>query len=187
MLEEDFSKPVDVARSTSHDFEDIFVLPTLGKLSVLLFFCLEDLALTPLARNSLQSCAHRLLYLPPLDPFGFDVRLLVFTRRCSLTPRWPSLTLRLLVAQVLKWAVDNGCPWDEEVCAFAAAGGHLEVLQYCWASGCPWNEYTCKFAAEGGHLEALKWCRSKQCPWDEDVCAFAAEEGHMEARICHVW
>lgn len=85
-----------------------------------------------------------------------------------------------LEIQVLKWARTNGCAWDEEVCASAASGGHLDVLMYCWANRCPWNEYTCKLAAEGGHLEVLKWCRSKGCPWDEDVCAFAADEGHIE-------
>ena len=85
--------------------------------------------------------------------------------------------------QVLKWARENSCPWDEEVCASAASGGHLALLKYCWANRCPWNEYTCELAAEGGHLEVLKWARSKGCPWDEDVCAFAAEEGHMEVSL----
>jgi hypothetical protein len=26
---------------------------------------------------------------------------------------------------VLQWARDNGCPWDEDTCAYAAEGGHL--------------------------------------------------------------
>lgn len=94
----------------------------------------------------------------------------------------PGCTCVILKPQVLKWARENSCPWDEEVCASAAAGGHLALLKYCWANRCPWNEYTCELAAEGGHLEVLKWARSKGCPWDEDVCAFAAEEGHMEVR-----
>jgi len=41
---------------------------------------------------------------------------------------------------VLQWARANGCPWDEETCAFATIGGHLEVLQWLHANGCPWNE-----------------------------------------------
>lgn len=97
-----------------------------------------------------------------------DFHILLFMRNC--------------LPQVLKWARENSCPWDEEVCASAASGGHLALLKYCWAHRCPWNEYTCELAAEGGHLEVLKWARSKGCPWDEDVCAFAAEEGHMEVR-----
>jgi hypothetical protein len=31
---------------------------------------------------------------------------------------------------VLKWARMQGCLWDETVCAIAAIGGHLEVLQW---------------------------------------------------------
>jgi hypothetical protein len=31
--------------------------------------------------------------------------------------------------EVLQWARESGCPWDEKTCAQAALGGHLEVLQ----------------------------------------------------------
>ena len=48
---------------------------------------------------------------------------------------------------------ENGCSWDEETCASAAEGGHLEMLQWARANGCPWNERTCRGAAEGGNLE----------------------------------
>jgi hypothetical protein len=37
-------------------------------------------------------------------------------------------------------------------CAFAAGGGHLEVLTWAREQGCPWNELTCSYAAKGGHL-----------------------------------
>jgi hypothetical protein len=48
---------------------------------------------------------------------------------------------------VLKWARENGCPWDERTCANAAEGGHLEVLKWARANGCPWDEETCMYAA----------------------------------------
>jgi hypothetical protein len=41
-------------------------------------------------------------------------------------------------AEMLAWAKDNGCPWEEETCAAAAAGGHLEVLQWAREHGCAW-------------------------------------------------
>jgi hypothetical protein len=41
---------------------------------------------------------------------------------------------------VLKWARENGCPWDEETCSAAAEGGHLEVLKWARENGCPWTE-----------------------------------------------
>ena len=36
----------------------------------------------------------------------------------------------------------KGCKWDELTCAAAAEGGHLEVLKYAHENGCPWNEAT---------------------------------------------
>jgi hypothetical protein len=54
---------------------------------------------------------------------------------------------------VLKWARENGCPWDEDTCAGAAECGHLEVLKWARTNGCPWDGRTCVHAAEGGHLE----------------------------------
>ena len=54
----------------------------------------------------------------------------------------------------------ENCPWDEETCAQAAYGGHLQVLQWARANGCPWNAETCYRAAKGGHLEVLHWART---------------------------
>ena len=57
----------------------------------------------------------------------------------------------------LKYAHENGCPWDEDTCSEAAKGGHLKVLKYAHENGCPWDEWTCSGAAGGGHLEVLKY------------------------------
>ena len=48
---------------------------------------------------------------------------------------------------LLRWARENGCPWDERTCAAAAAAGNLEVLQWTREHGCPWDEKTCAAAA----------------------------------------
>eukprot|EP00982_Pelagococcus_subviridis_P003304 24918-Pelagococcus_subviridis.AAC.1 len=79
----------------------------------------------------------------------------------------------------LAWAKELGCPWNENTCAKAAEGGHLEVLQWARANGCPWDEDTCRAAAEFGHLEVLQWARANGCPWDEDTCRYAAKHGHL--------
>ena len=80
-----------------------------------------------------------------------------------------------------RWAVDNGCafPWDV-ICAFAAFGGHVDVLDWARDRGCPWDEETCASAAEGGHLDVLRWARAKGCPWDEQTVDMAEEYGHEE-------
>ena len=53
----------------------------------------------------------------------------------------------------LKYAHENGCPWNCWTCKQAAENGHLDCLKYAHENGCPWNEYTCKHAAEKEHLE----------------------------------
>jgi len=41
----------------------------------------------------------------------------------------------------LKWARENGCPWNENTCSLAAINRHLEVLKWARENGCSWNEF----------------------------------------------
>ena len=66
--------------------------------------------------------------------------------------------------EILKWARENGCQWDEVTCAMAAYGGQLEILKWLHANSCPWDKKTCKMAREGGNFEQLKWARANGCP-----------------------
>ena len=83
--------------------------------------------------------------------------------------------------EILQWARAQGCRWDERTCAWAARNGHLEVLQWARAHGCRWDEATCAYAANKGHLAVLQWARAHGCPWDERTCANAAGNGHLAA------
>ncbi len=109
---------------------------------------------------------------------------------------------------LVDWALRHGCKWDLSfdahaalyghlallqiscphnksalVCADAALGGHLEILQWLRANDYPWAENTCSSAAEGGHLEILKWARTNGCRWNYVTCLFAAEYGHLDILI----
>jgi hypothetical protein len=53
-------------------------------------------------------------------------------------------------------------PWNNATCSYAAKGGHFDVLLWARENGCPWDN-TCASAAEGGHLEILKWARENGC------------------------
>ena len=69
--------------------------------------------------------------------------------------------------EVLKWARQNGCPWDEMTCSFAADGGYLEVLKWARENGCPWDEMTREYAERSrakGRQEVLKWANENGCP-----------------------
>ena len=52
-------------------------------------------------------------------------------------------------------------------------GGHLEVLQWARQNGCPWDEMTCTMAAWGGHLDLLRWAHENGCPWVEETWTIA--------------
>ena len=81
--------------------------------------------------------------------------------------------------EVLRWAHQNGCPWDGRTCARAAEGGHLEVLQWAHENGCPWDSCTCTNAASKGHLEVLQWAYLNGCPCNfQEICREAAHRGH---------
>ena len=79
----------------------------------------------------------------------------------------------------LKWARQNGCPWNSSTCSSAAGSGHLSCLQWAQENGCPWNSDTCKDAAKNGHLNILQWARDNGCPWNNDTCSSAAAGGHL--------
>jgi hypothetical protein len=69
--------------------------------------------------------------------------------------------------RVLRWLRERGCPWDEDVCSYAARGS-FETLQWLWNEGLVniGNVERCAPAARGGCLETLQWCREKGFPWD---------------------
>ena len=69
----------------------------------------------------------------------------------------------MLARLLLRWARGQDCPWDGQVCAMAAQGGHLELLRWAHEHGCPWDKHTCAAAAAGGHL-GLQWARANGCP-----------------------
>ncbi|KAJ1635390.1 hypothetical protein T492DRAFT_863594 [Pavlovales sp. CCMP2436] len=73
--------------------------------------------------------------------------------------------------EVLSYAHEHGCAWDELTCANAATMGRLEVLRYAHDHGCAWDERTCSYAAAMGHLEMLRYAQEHDCPEDfEDKC-----------------
>jgi len=48
----------------------------------------------------------------------------------------------------------------------AAEGGHLEVLKWARENGCPWDRRTTECANAGGHSDVLEWAKENGCPSD---------------------
>lgn len=81
---------------------------------------------------------------------------------------------------VLQWAHRTGILWDESTCANAAREGHFELLQWAHENGAPLDASTCAMAARSGHLKVLKWARKNRAPWDISTCSEAARCGHFK-------
>ena len=55
------------------------------------------------------------------------------------------------------------------------------MLQWAHGNGCPWDKVTSAWAAFGGHLDVLRWAREKGCPWSEETRAMAGRLGYVGA------
>ncbi|CAI6356757.1 unnamed protein product [Macrosiphum euphorbiae] len=80
--------------------------------------------------------------------------------------------------EFLRYAKENGCPWDARTCTLAAKSGHLECLKYARENGCDWDVWTCAFASDSGQLECLMYARENGCPWDGMSYILAKSNGH---------
>lgn len=58
---------------------------------------------------------------------------------------------------LLIWARQNGCLWDEYTCTFAALNNHLSLLKYAVHNGCPHFDNLYRIALRGRYAEMLKW------------------------------
>ena len=86
---------------------------------------------------------------------------------------------------LVKWALAEGCPRDEEndfnMAEAAAQRGHLELMQWlCGEGGFEMDEGVMAWALKGGNLELVQWLRGEGCPWDWKTCWYAVDYGHVE-------
>ena len=80
--------------------------------------------------------------------------------------------------EVLRWALEHGCPCGVYTFGSAAGGGHLAIMRFLRERECPWTRVTCAKAAGRGQLAALQWLIEEGCPWDSRVGERAALGGH---------
>jgi hypothetical protein len=108
-------------------------------------------------------------------------------------------------AELMKWAVDRGCPLNAVTFMYAAERGdfatmkwlrsqgclwdafafevvnNLEIMKWLKEEGCPTDNYWVLInAAYQGNLEVMKWLREQGCPWNENVFGNAASNGNLE-------
>ena len=96
-------------------------------------------------------------------------------------PRFCSLVAKTNKLELLKWVrEEKKCDWDEWTINRAAEQGNLEMVKYCVANECPINMNACAYAAQGGHLEVLKYLHEEvKAPLNSLTASFAALNGHL--------
>ena len=68
---------------------------------------------------------------------------------------------------------------EHDVCDFAAAHGHLHILEWAHANDAPWSEQTCFYGGHSCRLEVLQWLRANGCPWDRQACLQFAQQRQL--------
>ncbi|WBR14780.1 Ankyrin repeat protein [Pandoravirus kuranda] len=83
--------------------------------------------------------------------------------------------------EVLEWFAAEGHAFDKAIYTTAAAdGGQLAALKWLRAAGCPWDDRVCLYSAARGHLCVLGWAIERGCPWHAEATATAAAHGHLD-------
>ena len=82
---------------------------------------------------------------------------------------------------MVKYCVANECPIDERACAWAADGGHLEILKYLReVAKAPWDWRIAAWAAKNGHLHILEYLADRKFAFNTTACIAAAMHGHLD-------
>ncbi len=71
--------------------------------------------------------------------------------------------------EILRWAREQGCPWDDLVHSQAAIGGHLEVIEWAVDNGLPCNPAIAHGAAARGHYHVIAWALRRRLNIPTDV------------------
>ena len=109
--------------------------------------------------------------------FGDILNFLIKTKKNKIM----NILAKIGYLHCLRYAHENGCPWNYNTCVYAAKEGHLECLKYAHENGCPWDEDTCSYAAaRRGTLECIKYAHENGCPWDEETIKSATRRGNLE-------
>ncbi len=86
-------------------------------------------------------------------------------------------------ANILEYALKNGCGYSSLVHSVAASHGHLKCMKIAHKYGVPWTSNACRSAANGrgaSHLKCLKYLHENGCPWSHHECTAAASNGNLK-------
>lgn len=65
---------------------------------------------------------------------------------------------------VLQWARNKNCQWDERVCSNAAQMGHLDTLIWAHQNGAPLGAWALRLARTNNHTHVVEWLLDNGAP-----------------------
>lgn len=130
-------------------------------------------------------CKENLSLLPKYEiTFNEAIKSGILSLVKFINPEKNPLLLKHVAAnghfEIVRWLMDEKCPFDEFACEAAALGGHLDVLRLLSSRSCPWTHDICDTAAINGHLNVLQWLKEHSAFWDGETSMAAAQGGHLE-------
>ena len=70
--------------------------------------------------------------------------------------------------EIMQYAFDNSCQFDERSCHLVASSGNIPALELLHSFGCPFGESISR-AYNSKQYETVLYLRSKGCPWPSNI------------------
>lgn len=67
---------------------------------------------------------------------------------------------------IMKWLLENNCPWNEYTFRFAVKHGNLENIKWLYDNGCPFDSWAFNCALQSGNKTIIQWLKEHNCPID---------------------
>jgi hypothetical protein len=82
---------------------------------------------------------------------------------------------------MLMWLRQRGCAFNQRTSYHAARAGDMAILEFLHAENCAFSAEACEAAATAGNLQLLQWLRDRDCPWHAaTVVTRAASSGNVQ-------
>lgn len=114
---------------------------------------------------------------------GGHMHVLAWLHQRGYRGRWCSISAAAHGGhtEVLEWFAGKAHAFDKAIYTAAAAdGGQLGALAWLRAAGCPWDDRVCLYSAARGHLHVIEWAIEHGCMWHPEATATAAARGHLD-------
>ena len=93
----------------------------------------------------------------------------LYTETDIIYPKCLNISVENGNLDIMKWFIENGCPFDAFTFTAAAKNGNLDNMKWLLENGCPFGKDpfgkgTFMYAKENGNQENIDWLIDNGCP-----------------------